>query len=546
MPTDPPLVAQTGENVLFAMDRLPDGQARLEAHIQIFYTGPADRFSWVVPVDGEPTLDVGADMVFQVLDRTTRPRFTFTLGPDEGVCQDQGGVRIGFPGAAGSSTKKDAGASDGGAGVDVVFKGAVGPYDGTVIRADDAAKLKAWLRDNDYYLSDQGDKLIDDYLKEGKAFVALKLMQGRSTSEIRPIVLRFQGQGPCVPLRLTAVAANNDLRVNLWVLAGARVVPTNYLEMELNLARIDWMSGGKNYEDLLKLAANEAGGNAFAVEYAGPTAMLANTLVPRSGYSVARLRTLTYPPDAVNEVLNMGLPRDSALWAVLDKYLPEPAPLRDGGVELSYYFTNFRMYFDLFRESFASFDARKLADELDVIVVQPLVKTQALFNRYAKLTRLVTFISPDEMNSDPLFTENSALPDVPRERTATDAHRVCGVRQHTSCKAPLRLELPDGNTVWYDAPGGGSCGPFATRAADRERLDRMPALALAWQRDDTGEGVARIDNRDAIAKALQDQKAAAIGGCYCGTGRRGGGAGAGPVVVVIVALVRRWRRGRQC
>src|SRR5688500_13846283 len=51
-------VAQTAENVLFAMDRDPSGQFKLEAHVQIFYTGPADKFSWVVPVDSAPTVDV--------------------------------------------------------------------------------------------------------------------------------------------------------------------------------------------------------------------------------------------------------------------------------------------------------------------------------------------------------------------------------------------------------------------------------------------------------------------------------------------------------
>src|SRR5690242_7439448 len=59
-------VAQTGENVLFVMDPRGDGMNHLEAHIQVFYTGPADRFSWVVPVDGVPTFDVGSNRIFQI------------------------------------------------------------------------------------------------------------------------------------------------------------------------------------------------------------------------------------------------------------------------------------------------------------------------------------------------------------------------------------------------------------------------------------------------------------------------------------------------
>jgi hypothetical protein len=89
-PTDLP-VAQTGENVLFAMDPLPSGLNHLEAHIQIFYTGPADRFSWVVPVDALPTLDVGSNAVFTALDTRTRPRLMVTR-TREGVCSDDQGI----------------------------------------------------------------------------------------------------------------------------------------------------------------------------------------------------------------------------------------------------------------------------------------------------------------------------------------------------------------------------------------------------------------------------------------------------------------------
>src|SRR5205814_8741176 len=88
-------------------------------------------------------------------------------------------------------------------------------------------------------------------------------------SEIQPIVLRFEARGPCVPLRLTAVASLPDLRVNLWVLSTARVVPENYFEITINEAKVDWLGGGSNYQDLLKTAANEAGGNAVAVEHGG-------------------------------------------------------------------------------------------------------------------------------------------------------------------------------------------------------------------------------------------------------------------------------------
>ena len=74
----------------------------------------------------------------------------------------------------------------------------------------------------------------------------------------------------CLPLKLTAIAATPDLRINVWVLGDARAVPINYAEIAINQARLDWFNFGRNYDQLLKEAANEAQGNAFAVEYAMP------------------------------------------------------------------------------------------------------------------------------------------------------------------------------------------------------------------------------------------------------------------------------------
>src|SRR5262245_41520094 len=75
-PFDPPSVVQTAENVLFAVTPSAEvGSEKLEAHIQIFYSGPADKFSWVLPVDAQPALDAGSDAVFNALDTATKPRF---------------------------------------------------------------------------------------------------------------------------------------------------------------------------------------------------------------------------------------------------------------------------------------------------------------------------------------------------------------------------------------------------------------------------------------------------------------------------------------
>ena len=65
--------------------------------MQIFYTGPADRFSWVVPVDSEPTLGVGSNSVFSVLQSATQPRFGLTW-EEAGTCKPDPRGRYPGPG----------------------------------------------------------------------------------------------------------------------------------------------------------------------------------------------------------------------------------------------------------------------------------------------------------------------------------------------------------------------------------------------------------------------------------------------------------------
>src|SRR6476619_5778483 len=71
-PFAPLPVAQTGENVVFGVST-SGGVSTVEAHIQIFYSGPAAQFSWVVPVDTLPTVSVGIDQLFTAVAGLTTP-----------------------------------------------------------------------------------------------------------------------------------------------------------------------------------------------------------------------------------------------------------------------------------------------------------------------------------------------------------------------------------------------------------------------------------------------------------------------------------------
>jgi hypothetical protein len=250
-------VAQTAENVLFAMDRTANGDFQLEAHVQIFYSGPADKFSWIVPVDNQPVISVGSNAIFTSLLGLTQPRFGLKWST-EGTCRPiPQGVANGDTGyAPGSSASSGPGVPGGSAtpGVDIAFRGDVGPYGAAVIKSTDPQDSKPvidWLNENQYFVTSEGARLIADYVRQEKYFVAIKLLPQRGVKEILPLVMRFSGPGPCIPLKLTAIAALKDLKINLWVLADQRVVPDNVYEMEINPARITWFDGGSNYDELV-------------------------------------------------------------------------------------------------------------------------------------------------------------------------------------------------------------------------------------------------------------------------------------------------------
>jgi hypothetical protein len=518
-------VAQTAENVLFAMERDASGQFKLEAHVQIFYTGPADKFSWVVPVDSAPELGVGSNAVFSALLNATRPSFGLDWRV-EGTCREPPGgypppsVSSPTPGAGGSF---DAASAAGDGGVTVSFRGDVGPYDAAVIKSDDPgnpAPLIDWLNANMYFVTPEGARLIAEYVKENKHFVAIKLLSQAGVNEIQPLVMRFLGPGPCVPLRLTSIAAIRDLKVNLWVLAEHRVVPDNFFEIVINEARIDWFRAGANYEDLVKAAANEAGGNAFATEYAGPSAMLGQSLYQPGQYDLSAVRLATTPPDALNRL--GSFPRDASLLAVLRTHIPVPEVLVKMGIDERTFYNQLGSYWQQYQASFKAFSGAAFADDLEAKIVEPLRKAQALFDKHRKVTRMSTFISPDEMKVDPTFVLNPTLPDVPAKRVAT-AYRVCGNQEYTLCDAPVRLELRDGQAIWFrPAPQPVCYGPAFDFG--RAALDDLPAMSAAWARTSAGEGAKRFDNASEIRQKLAAHNLA-VSAPGTGAGGSGGGGG---------------------
>jgi hypothetical protein len=161
--------------------------------------------------------------------------------------------------------------------------------------------------------------------------------------------------------------------------------------------------------------------------------------------------------------------------------------------------------------------------------------------RNAYLTRLATFISPEEMTKDPLFVTNRLLPDVAPNRNAI-GHILCGDEEYDSCAAPLWVELEDGRRIgWLPRSCGGG--------VDRSDIDAMPSGEIAWIREPDSEGQMVMDNRTAIAQTLAAHNAQVPtldSGCGCSLRARPRSMAmlAAAATSVLMLFARRRRRRR--
>jgi MYXO-CTERM domain-containing protein len=494
-------IDQAGERIVFGVR-----DNTVEAHIQIQYQGAAEKFSWVVPMTAQPTLSVGSPLIFSFLDARTQPRFMLEW---QNRCMDSG--RGGEDLASDGNAPPQAPSPNEGNGVTVISQEQVGPYDAAILQAEESQALRTWLVDNGYDLTPQGAEALEPYVGRGNYFVALKLQQNKQVGDLRPIVVRFQGNRPCIPIKLTAIAARPNMPIISYVLSNKRAIPMNYRHVLINLSRVDWLNGGSNYSQVATAAVDEAGGRAFLTEFAGAAAPFAagfESFLP--DYDTARLAAIPHPVDFSAELLRQGFARDPSIQGLLRKYIPIPASLVAKGVtEQQFYNLIFNYRSDIDSDpGRAPFNATGFAQELEESVVKPAEVSLALLKAHPYLTRLYTTMSAEEMTVDPDFDFNSDAPDVPNLYTAKAFVETC---EEDWSKRKIRIELPDGR--YYNTRIGQ--GPI-TQGPNSVRIEQ-------WT--DVGPAALIQDNRALVDKALEDVDGGVLNsGCACSSAEAGSAA----------------------
>lgn len=255
-------VDQNAERIIFTQNK--DGT--VSAYIQIQYTGAAKDFSWILPLPhpiGPEDIEVPEDAMaaFAELEAATDPVF---IPPPMPACATN---RLRAMPLAAMADSAD---------VQTFASGEVGPYGFDVIGSEDPDALVNWLRDHNYQVTEEMEPLIDVYVQEGFVFLAMRLLPDERAQDVQPVKLTYPSARPMIPLRLTAVAANRDMAVMVWIYADRQAVPVNYAEMTIDDRELRFtVFGGSNYRQIMGDRADEYGGQAFITEYAAPARELA-------------------------------------------------------------------------------------------------------------------------------------------------------------------------------------------------------------------------------------------------------------------------------
>lgn len=180
--------------------------------IQLAVDATTDNLALVVPTPMPATVAPGDKAAFLELDALTTPeirhqrRWNLDLGfraggPDEGV-------RAAHP-------------------PEVINQVHLGPLEATTLAGGDLPGLQAWLADNGYALRPAVAAALDPYVREGWAFVAMRLTSTVPiVGGLNPVRMSFRSSQLVYPMRLSA-AALDPQHVVVFTLTDHRQVRTD-------------------------------------------------------------------------------------------------------------------------------------------------------------------------------------------------------------------------------------------------------------------------------------------------------------------------------
>ena len=155
-------VDQAGERIVFTVN----DDDTITSLIEIQYTGSAPDFSWILPIPGaiaaeDMAVPEEGESVFAELHRLTDVRI---IAPPVPECAQVFMMEVEM------SAEEEMEEGE----VEVFASGEVGPFGFDVIGSSNPLALITWLRDNNYRVEPPMEPLINVYVEEEFAFVAMR------------------------------------------------------------------------------------------------------------------------------------------------------------------------------------------------------------------------------------------------------------------------------------------------------------------------------------------------------------------------------------
>jgi hypothetical protein len=226
---------------------------------QIRYAGSPSSFAWVLPIHGTVKVGLSADVLFGSVDVVTATRINppeASCPPPPSDCAQRGGATS-APGYA-----------NGGGDVTVTKQENVGPYATVQLHATDSGALNDWLAQNGYNIPADVVPVIDQYVKEGFDFLAMKLLPNAGVQAMRPVRVTIPGASLSLPLRMAAIGTGASVGITIWVVSEGRYEPQNFpfFHIEDSALVWDWSISSSNYTTLRAKSEAALGGKGWEIE----------------------------------------------------------------------------------------------------------------------------------------------------------------------------------------------------------------------------------------------------------------------------------------
>jgi hypothetical protein len=231
---------------------------------QIRYAGSPSSFAWVLPIHGTVTVGLSADVLFDSIDALTATQ----INPPPSSCPPPPSCSGGGCASSSNASLAANGESSGPPQVTITKQANVGPYATVQLHANDSSALNAWLAQNGFEIPSSVTPVLDEYVREGFDFLAMKLLPNQGVQSMRPVRVSSPGASFSLPLRMAAIGTGVTVGITIWVVSDGRFEPQNYPFFHIDDSALvwDWKAQSSNYTALRAQNEASSGNKSWEIE----------------------------------------------------------------------------------------------------------------------------------------------------------------------------------------------------------------------------------------------------------------------------------------